>query len=309
MRKKQTEQVILCVDTGIDDAVAMLMAVSYPQIQVQLICCGYGNTSAEVTTNNTLKILEFIGKGNIPVAKGVNKGFRKTRKTLHVHGATGLGDYDFEDPTIQAEDNAVESMYQRLVRCKEPLTIISTGPLTNVAILFEQHPDIVSKIKRVVFMGGSDVENDVEDPYLEFNESTDPEAAEYVYTVCEKENIPLHLVPCNMGHTAYLDYYDVYKTKTMNYVGEMLEIVFRSYKDRTVKNGIATHDGCAIAYVLQPKMFETKQGYVKIKYFPKYGTGVSITNFHSKTKNATICTSINTKMFKNLYFNTLKKFN
>lgn len=305
---KQPEPVILCVDTGIDDAVGIILAVMNPQINVKLICCGYGNISSELVTKNTLQILEFIGKNQIPVAQGANKGFRQTRKVIAVHGTTGLGEYDFEEPTTVAQPNAIESMKKALTESTEPITIISTGPLTNVANLLETYPETATKIKRIVFMGGSTVENDVENPYLEFNVATDPEAVEFVIQSCEKYHIPLHLVPSDMGHEAYLDYYEVYKTKTLNYVGEMLEIVYRSYQDRVIKNGIATHDGCAIAYVLQPQLFTTKQAYVHIKYYPESNTGVAITNYTHANPNVTICTSVNVKGFKNLYFNTLKKF-
>ena len=109
-----------------------------------------------------------------------------------------------------------------------------------------------------------------------------------------------------MGHTAYLDWEEVFKTKNMNITGEILELIFRSYKDRHVKNGIATHDGCAIAYVTNPEIFETKPVYAKINYYDSLGTGVMYMDFNKKT-NAITCTKMNIKKFKKLYFSCLSK--
>jgi len=139
-------------------------------------------------------------------------------------------------------------------------------------------------------------------PYAEFNASCDPEAAEYLLN----SGVPIEIVPMEMGHTAYLDWEEVFKTKNMNITGEILEVIFRSYKDRHVKNGIATHDGCAIAYVTNPEIFETKPVYAKINYYDSLGTGVMYMDFNKKT-NAITCTKMNIKKFKKLYFSCLSK--
>ena len=107
-----------------------------------------------------------------------------------------------------------------------------------------------------------------------------------------------------MGHTAYLDWQEVFKTKLTNSVGSAFEYIFRSYKDRHVKNGIATHDGCTIAYVTNPELFEVKPVFAEVKYFDTIGTGVMTMDFN-KTANAVTCTNMNISKFKKLYFKHL----
>ena len=141
-------------------------------------------------------------------------------------------------------------------------------------------------------------------PYPEFNAACDPEAAE----VLMKSNLKIEIVPMEMGHTAYLDWQEVFKTKNTNHTGEVLEIIFRSYKDRHVKNGIATHDGCAVAYVTNPKIFKVSDVFAKVKYFDKIATGIMTVDFNKKP-NSKVCISMNIKKFKKLYFKCLKKCN
>ena len=159
------------------------------------------------------------------------------------------------------------------------------------------------KIEKLIYMAGS-VEELAKDeiPYAEYNVSCDPEAAEVIFD----SGLKIEIVPMEMGHTAYLDWEEVFRTKNENFVGSVLEIIYRSYKDRHVKNGIATHDGCAIAYLTNPEIFKVKPVFAYVKYFDEISTGVLMMNFKRKP-NATTCVSMDIKKFKKLYFNSLKK--
>ena len=139
-------------------------------------------------------------------------------------------------------------------------------------------------------------------PYPEFNISVDPEAAEIVFGA----GIPMEIVPMEMGHTAYLDWQEVFKTKNLNFVGSVFEVMFRAYKDRHVKNGIAMHDGTAVAYMTNPELFKVSPVHTEIEYFDSVDTGIITMDFKKKP-NAITCTEINIKKFKKLYFDLLKK--
>lgn len=130
----------------------------------------------------------------------------------------------------------------------------------------------------------------------------DPEALEVVLA----SGINTTIVSMEMGHTAYLDWQDVYKTKCTNAFGEILENIYRSYKDYHVKNGIATHDGCAVAYAIDKSIFQTTKAHMQVKFFKDLNSGVGVVDYKQQP-NVKITTSVNIKKFKNLYFYSLKK--
>lgn len=306
--KKQKNQpkipVIINCDPGIDDAIALIMAIKSEILDIKLITTDLGNISTTQAGQNVLNILELVGAGDIPVACGEGKCLVKERPRVSVHGKTGLGSYVFPKNSRKLLDgDAVEIMYNTIMEQDGKTTLICLSPPTNIAKMLQKHKDVKDKIERLVFMVGS-IEQLKKGalPYAEFNVAGDPEASEAIL----KSKVKLEIVPMEMGHTAYLDWQDVFKTKNMNYVGSVLEVLYREYKDRHVKNGIATHDSCAIAYITNPEIFKVEPVKVNIKYFDELGTGVFIMNF-DKTPNATVCTEIDVKKYKKLYFDMLKK--
>lgn len=306
----KTEQkkipVIINCDTGIDDAVALLIAEKSEKFDIKLVTTDIGNVAPKQAAINTENILDLIGAEDIPVCAGDGKALKKERPRVAVHGNGGLGEYVFEPNSRRVlEEDAVKKMYEVINSSDEPITIICISPTTNIAKLFKKHKDVVSKIERLVLMAGTtEAVKDGEMPYPEFNIATDPEAGEVIL----KSGVKLEVVPMEMGHTAYLDWQDVFKTKLKNFTGTVLETIFRSYKDRHVKDGIATHDGCAVAYVTNPEIFETKPVNVDIKYFDSIKTGVMVMDF-TKPANALTCTKVDVEAFKKLYFKMLSKCN
>lgn len=306
MRKSEEKKipVIFNCDTGIDDAVALLIAEKSGKLDIKLIVTDVGNVAPIQAAKNNLNILDLIGAPDIPVCAGTGKCFKKERPRVAVHGNGGLGEYVFEPNSRRVDEtDAVQKMYEVLMASDEKITIICVSPPANIARLLHKHKDVKEKIERIVFMAGTIEEvKDDEMPYPEFNVACDPEAAEEVF----KSGVPIEIVPMEMGHTAYLDWQDVFKTKLENFTGSVLEVVFRSYKDRHVKDGIATHDGCAIAYVTNPELFETKPVYAKVKYFDSIKSGVLTMDFN-KEPNVLTCVKIDVSKFKKLFFKCLKK--
>ncbi len=296
--------VIINCDPGIDDAIALMMAEKSDKLDIKLLSTDVGNVSPLQAAKNCLNILELIDAKNIPVCFGDGKCFEVERERYVAHGKTGLGDYEFEKNDRRLlKGDAVDIIYKTLMESEQKITLLCLAPPTNIAKLLTKYPDCKDKIDRLVFMAGS-----LEDlkrgqvPYAEFNAACDPEAVEVLFD----EKIEIDIVPMEMGHTAYLDWQEVFKTKNENQVGEVLEEIFRSYKDRHVKNGIAMHDGCAVAYLTNPELFKKKPVFAKVKYYDKISTGVMVLDFDKKP-NAEACTEINVKKLKKLYFKCLKK--
>ena len=295
--------IILDVDTGIDDAVAIAMATYSNKLDVKLITTICGNLSVNEVTKNTLNFLQAINKKKIPVAVGENKPLEREKdNSIQAHGKKGLGKYKFPPCTLKpVKENAVEKMYEVITKSKEKVVIIALGPLTNIAKLLLTYPDAKDNIDYILISGGL-LHDNKKNPYLGFNVMQDPESARYVMKSGEK----IIVVPSNHGHTAFLTPEEVEETKVTNKTGEMLEFIFRSYKDRHVKVGIATHDPCAVMYVAHPEIFKKELMYVHIRFLEKQQTGVIDFDTH-KEPNTKVATEINVKKFKKLYFETLKK--
>ena len=304
MLKTQKIPVIINCDTGIDDAVAIMIGVKSEKLDIKLITTDVGNVNTRQSAINTLNVLEILHAPEIPVVVGDGRCFVRERARFTAHGNNGLGGFELKNnPRKITEGDAVEEMYKTIMKSEQKITIICISPTTNLARLFTEHTDCIDKIERVVVMAGSieDIgENEM--PYPEFNVSGDPEAGE----VLLNSNVDIMIVPMEMGHTAYLDWKDVFDTKNLNNTGEILEKIYRSYKDRHVKNGIATHDGCAVAYLTNPELFEVSDVFAEIKYYDSIDTGVLVMDF-DKSPNTKTCIKVNTQKFKKLYFKCLKK--
>lgn len=176
-----TIPVILDVDTGVDDALAILFAVAHPDIEVLGISCVAGNASLERVVENTLRILDVAGAGDIPVAAGSRRPLiAPARSASHVHGEGGLGTLRLPASERSAVGvNAVQMMHRLVTESERPVTIVALAPQTNVALLLRQYPDIIDNIERIVFMGGSASVGNAT-AVAEFNVWHDPEAAAIV---------------------------------------------------------------------------------------------------------------------------------
>ncbi|MDP9888659.1 nucleoside hydrolase [Pseudarthrobacter enclensis] len=176
-------QILLDVDTGRDDALAIMFAVQHPDIDVRAITCVAGNTTLENVVGNTMKILDLVGAPPIPVALGARRPLiEPARDASWIHGEHGLGDVELpvSDRSVERM-HAVELMRRCLMEAEEPLTIVALAPMTNLALLLRMHPEVSDRIKRVIFMGGSATIGNAT-AVAEFNFWHDPEAAHIVLT-------------------------------------------------------------------------------------------------------------------------------
>lgn len=297
------KNVILDVDTGIDDAIAIALATNTRNLNIKLITTIAGNLSVNEVTKNTLNFLQAIGKKNIPVAIGASKPMEREKDdSIQAHGKKGLGKFKF--PKLQLKPcklPAVEKMHEVISKSKENIIICALGPLTNVAQLLLKYPEDMEKIEYILISGGL-LHDNKKNPYLSFNIMQDPEAARYVLKSGEK----IIICPSNHGHTAFLTLEEVEEMRKTNKTGEMLEYICRSYKDRHVKVGVATHDPCAVAFIAHPEYFEKQMMYVHIRFLEQQQTGVL--DFDTKkAPNMMVATEINVKKFKKLFFKALNR--
>lgn len=175
------QPVILDVDTGVDDALAILLAVRHEALDVRAITCTGGNAPLAQVVDNTLRVLDAAGAGDVPVAAGAHRPLLETpQHAAAIHGADGLADLGLPPSSrVPHPMHAVELLRRTLLDSVEPVTIISLAPLTNIALLLRSYPDVAPRIARVVMMGGS-VGTGNATASAEFNVWHDPEAAAIV---------------------------------------------------------------------------------------------------------------------------------
>ena len=191
--------IILDCDPGHDDAIAILLAVQSPRIDLRAVTTTFGNCSVADATRNALRILTLAGVTRTPVARGAEGSLAgKSELGNYVHGVSGLDGPELPEPAFAiSELSAVALMRQVLDASDRPVTIVATGPITNVAALLQQHPDVRNKIAEIIFMGGS-TERGNHTPTAEFNTYADPEALEIVLA----SGLPIAMVGLNLTHQA-----------------------------------------------------------------------------------------------------------
>jgi inosine-uridine nucleoside N-ribohydrolase len=191
--------IVLDVDTGVDDACALLLAALHPALDLRAVTCAGGNTSLANVVANTLTVLETCGRTDVPVAGGANGPLLEAAvDARHVHGDDGMGDLDWPRSTRSAgERHAVELLRDVLLEAAEGpedgrLTLVPLAPLTNIALLLRTYPDAARGLRRIVFMGGAaDVGNATAS--AEFNVFHDPEAAAIVLEACAELGIEVQM--------------------------------------------------------------------------------------------------------------------
>ena len=174
---------ILDVDTGIDDALALMLAVRHPNVNLRAVTCVAGNASLEQVVRNTLTVLDAAGAEDIPVAAGANRPLlADAHPAAHVHGTDGLADLGLPAPTRHAVSlHAVELLRREILASPTPVTLVPLAPMTNIALLVRTYPEVLANVERIVFMGGSASVGNAT-AVAEFNTWHDPEAAEIVLT-------------------------------------------------------------------------------------------------------------------------------
>lgn len=256
------EKIILDVDPGADDAIAMIYAFLCDKLDVKLVSVVGGNVGIDQATLNALYITENFAKYDVPVVKGSGKSLKVTHDhKLTVHGKKGLGDIIEVDSTTLKEINtpsfgASEAIKKVLSENKGEITYVCLGPSTNLALALRKDPDIKNIIKKVVIMGSSIDGSGSITPYSGFNLYCDPEAcAEVVAT-----GLPIVFSPKEMGLSAYMTPAMLNRWEKLNKTGETVKKIYGGYHDLLLPNTRrATHDLCAVMSLTRPELFSSKK--------------------------------------------------
>lgn len=276
---------ILDCDPGHDDALAIMLAAADPHLDLLAITTVAGNTTLDKATLNARRVCTIAGISGVPVAAGCDRPLvDELRIADDIHGVSGLDGPAFGEPTVPlAGEHAVELMRRLLLDHPEPVTLVPTGPLTNVATLLRDHAEVAPKIREIVLMGGSTGRGNMA-PYGEFNIAVDPEAADLVF----RSGLPVTMIGLNVTHQALVTAEVVARFRAlgtplaeacvelMTFFGSAYERVF-GLPDPPL------HDPIAVARVIDPSLVECVRAPVAVELTGRHTRGATVVDLHYKT--------------------------
>jgi inosine-uridine nucleoside N-ribohydrolase len=277
--------IVIDCDPGHDDAIAILLALASPEVEVRGITTVAGNQTLEKTTRNALKILELAGRTDIPVAAGADRPLvRDLRTAANVHGETGLDGPDLPEPVTAPVDAHAADLLAELL---EPgVVLVPTGPLTNVALMLERHPDV--RPERIVWMGGAIAEGNVT-PAAEFNAFVDPEAAARVFA----SGIEVTLIGLDITHKALFTRAHADRLRGTGRAGkavaELSDFFQIFHESRYRFDGSPIHDALAVAEVIDPSLVTTVECNVEIETASEWCDGRTVVDRWNVTDRSRNC--------------------
>ncbi len=277
---------IIDCDPGHDDAIAILLALASPEIDLLGITTVGGNSGLENTTRNALTVLEVAGRPDVPVAAGCEHPLiRPLRIADQVHGKSGMDGPVLDPPTIEPVDaHAVDFIADTVAASSGPVTLVPTGPLTNIALLLRRHPHVVDNLERVVLMGGA-IELGNTTPSAEFNIWVDPEAADVVF----RAGLDVTMVGLDVTHQARMGraHGDLLRPRGRSgaFVADLLDFFLRFHARVYGMDSSPIHDAVAVADVIWPDLLDADRFHVAIETMSPLTTGRTVVDRWRVTGN------------------------
>jgi purine nucleosidase/pyrimidine-specific ribonucleoside hydrolase len=272
-----TVPILLDCDPGHDDAFAILLAAGSPLADLRAITTVGGNGTLEAVTYNALRVCTLAGIRDVPIAAGAAGPLRGELHTApDVHGESGLDGPELPEPEVELDPrSAVELMAEVLRDASEPVTLVPTGPLTNVALLLESAPDVRERIARIVWMGGSRARGN-RTPYAEFNAWVDPEAADIVIA----SGVPFTLIGLHVTHQALATPEVIERIRGVGGVLGDVAADWLAYFSAAYREiwgfDAPLHDPCALATALDPSLATFEDAFVAVETEGRWTRGATV---------------------------------
>lgn len=300
----QPHSLIIDTDPGQDDAVAILLALASPEINLLGITTVAGNVPLALTQENARKICDLAGRTDMQVFAGLDRPLVRPLVTAeHVHGRTGLDGPVLPDPeTPLQEQHAVDYIIDTLRR--EPagsVTLAPIGPLSNIAMAMQRAPDIIPRIRQIILMGGAYFEVGNITPAAEFNIYVDPHAAQVVFA----SGVPVIMMPLDVTHKALTRTDRVAALRAIGNrtgvaVAEMLEFFERFDEAKYGSDGGPLHDPCTVAWMIAPDIFNGRPCNVEIETASPLTMGMTVVDWwqvSSRPHNALVIGDLDADRF------------
>jgi purine nucleosidase len=299
--------IIIDTDPGQDDAVAILLALSSPELEVVGITAVAGNVPLALTSRNARLVCELAGRADMTVCAGADRPLLRALITAeHIHGKTGIDGADLPEPTMPLSprhgvDFIIETLMTRPVGT---LTLCALGPLTNVALALAREPRIASRIREIVLMGGGCFEGGNITPAAEFNIFVDPHAATRVFA----SGVPITMMPLDVTHKALTTKARVAAIRSLGSkvaisTAGWLDFFERFDVQKYGSEGGPLHDPCVIAWLLKPELFDGRRCNVEIEVSSELTMGMSVIDWWGVTtrpKNAFVVNRIDVEGYFDL---------
>jgi pyrimidine-specific ribonucleoside hydrolase len=281
--------IILDCDPGHDDAIAILLALGSPSIDLLGVTTTFGNCSLADATRNALQVLTLGGATHVPVGQGASGPLAGTAELgNYVHGVSGLDGPAMPAPACDVDERgAVQLMADLLSGSAVPVTLVATGPITNVAALIQDRPDVLPRVREIVFMGGS-TERGNHSPYAEFNTYSDPEALEVVLSA----GLPVTMVGLNLTHQALATPDVVAAMRALPHevgriASEWMGFFGSSYSRVWNFDAPPVHDPCAVFQLIEPEAVRCVDAFVAVETAGTWTRGATAVDlFHRWGRDA-----------------------
>ncbi|MZR13879.1 nucleoside hydrolase [Maritimibacter sp. DP07] len=285
-----TRKIIIDTDPGQDDAVAILLALASPELEVLGITAVAGNVPLALTQKNARIVCELAGRPDMRVFAGCEAPMTRTLVTAeHVHGRTGLDGPTLPDPTMPLDaTHAVDFIIETLRAAPEgEVTLCTLGPLTNVATAFRAAPEIIAKVREIVAMGGAYFEVGNITPAAEFNIYVDPQAADIVF----RSGVPMTVMPLDVTHKALVtrprnEAFRALGNRVGVATAEMTDFFERFDREKYGSDGAPLHDPTVTAFLLRPDLFEGRHVNVEVETGSELTLGMTVADWWRVTDRA-----------------------
>lgn len=310
--KTGKKRLLIDTDPGVDDSMAILLAFASPEVHIEGLSTVFGNVGVDLTTKNALRLVELAGHPEVPVARGVDKSLLRpyTGGGWMVHGRNGVGEAELPDPKGTTDPRrAANFIVETIMSNPGEITLVPLGPLTNVALAASIEPRIAENVREVVLMGGAaNVPGNVS-PVAEANIHNDPEAAYIVFHA----GWPITMVGLDVTHKTVMTPEYLAELKSFNnpwtdYIAQITPF-YLAFSQRFGSVGFPVHDSSALAYVIDPTLFDTKHAYVDVDYQSPYA-GNTVPDWRGQRErdpNVNVCVDVDSARFLDLYRERLSK--
>jgi pyrimidine-specific ribonucleoside hydrolase len=305
-------KILIDCDPGHDDMMAIMLACASPELEVLGVSTVAGNQTGEKTHRNALRTLTLIGRTDIPVARGADKPLlRALTVAPEIHGVSGLDGADLPEPGFKGlAEHAADFLIRTIKESREPVTLVPTGPLTNVALALLKQPELARKVERIVLMGGAVRDSNIT-PAAEFNIYVDPEAAKIVFAC----GAPIVMVGLDVTNKARLSFQDIDEMASWNgrvsrVVAPLLRFFAQANKHIFGFDGAPLHDALAVAHLLKPEVIETRKMNVEIETAGELTRGRTVADVYGisrKPANAEVALEVDLPLFKELMFQAIRR--
>jgi inosine-uridine nucleoside N-ribohydrolase len=298
---------ILVVDTGIDDALAIALAVRHPRIQLEAVVTSWGNIGLDLVNLNTLRVLDWLGATEVPVISGAYGPLvGEAIDAGHFHGHDGLGGARLPVSARDVLPNGVDDLIHRLLAAPGEISLVCTGPFTNLALAAQQEPRIVESVREVVVMGGTAQLPGNATPVAEFNVAADPEAAAIVFD----QTWPVTMVGLDVTNQVVLRADEVQRLENEPSIEAVLtrEVTRFLFEERKMAS-MALHDPLAVGVALDHSLVTAARGPVHVETRGEYTRGQTVFDLRSwvaqPPSRTSVALEVDAERFRRMFFETL----